>query len=419
MSSSYLRVHLQPLSSTIERHVGAYNPGEEVAGRVKLYLHKESKVNTIFVHFKGECKNQVGQGKNARHWQSVFFSLRQTLLHGPVRMQAGTYEYPFAFRFPGTFTFAGNPFTRNSPSFIQAPGRHPLPPSCSGSSGSGTYSVSYTILAVSERSLHKWSHIAIAYFAPCRTDANPDPVLVASKAGHRPFLHFKLGDDALPRALGTRESMKNAFHHSEDVSTVSFTLKAKAPTAIVAGRAYPVEVTLLVLSNKGNTDSMPDFRAKNFTLSLKAKTNIRVPHMFSDSVATIETQGLLGSDRTDTLLPPNTPKALNGLLSHPSTSSLTHIGAAPTFKSVAVSRSYVLELKATIVCLGEEHKFKVRWWNVTLYSARMEPGIEEAIMAIENIPVVVRDDGEDHEDDQPPSYEATQSEGERLPVYSA
>lgn len=418
MSGSYLHVYLQPPSTTIEGH-GTYIPGDEVAGYVKLYLHKETTVNTIFVHFKCECKSQAGQGKNARHWKSVLFSFRQTLLPGSVKMQAGTYEYPFTFRFPATFTFAGNPFTRNSPSFSQAPGRHPLPPSCSGSSSSGAYSISYAVLAVSERSLHKWSHNVNLNFVPFRTDANPNPVLVVSKAGQRPFQHFKLGDDALPRPLGARESMKNALHHSDDVSTINFTLKAKAPTVIVAGRAYPVEVTLLILSNKGKTDSMPDFRAKNFTLSAKANTNIRVPVMFSDSIATVETKVLLGSINTDTLLPLNTPKTLNGLLSHPSATLYARTIPAPTFKSVAISRSYGLELKATIDCLGEEHKFTVRWWNVTFQSARMEPGIEEAIIAIENIPAVVRDDGEDQEDDQPPSYEVTQTEGECLPVYSA
>jgi hypothetical protein len=53
-------------------------------------------------------------------------------------------------------------------------------------------------------------------------------------------------------------------------------------------------------------------------------------------------------------------------------------------------RTYVLELKVTICCLGKDFKFKIQWSNVTLYSARMVNILEQGPRSIdvetENVP---------------------------------
>jgi hypothetical protein len=49
-----------------------------------------------------------------------------------------------------------------------------------------------------------------------------------------------------------------------------------------------------------------------------------------------------------------------------------------------VRRSYDLELKVDVECLGETSKFKVKWRNIILYPAKMEGSVEQAIKTIES-----------------------------------
>lgn len=424
MADSRVTVVLRPAPGGTALSSGIYIPGDEVSGTVQLFLHKETKVNAIIVQFRGTCETRIDLGRNSVQWKSAMFDVHKTLLQGGVRMFPGTYEYPFTFRFPGTFTAGLDAsFSRDNGLFSHPSGRLPLPPSCSGSTHDGAFSIAYSIIAVSPRPMFNWKFSVNLPFIPCRTEAFPDPAYAFSRPTLQPLQHFKLGYDGLPRALRTREAMKNSIHHSDDVSTLKFTLRANAPTVIVPGNPHPIELTLQILSNQGHTDIMPEFRAKYIGLCLKPRTDLRASATFADSTATVKGEITLGSIRADTLLPFNTPKVLNGLLTPRRTTMFAVPIPPPSFKSVAVARQYSMQLMVIIHCLGEEHKFKISWWNVTVHSARMEPGIEEAINVIRSgrdVPAVTVDDGEGRRDDgeQPPSYEETQTQGERLPAYA-
>jgi hypothetical protein len=69
--------------------------------------------------------------------------------------------------------------------------------------------------------------------------------------------------------------MKEAFHHNSETRTAKINLQAKGPTAIVIGKPYTVELTLLSPSSSSETGNIiPDFVLISYTLILKTKTTI-------------------------------------------------------------------------------------------------------------------------------------------------
>ncbi|KAE9376618.1 hypothetical protein N431DRAFT_400868 [Stipitochalara longipes BDJ] len=362
-----------------------FMPGDRVTGKVVLTLTEDENIDNIFIDFKGKCRTKIvtgsGQNRNAHRYERVFFHKQQTLFKGPFKMRADTYEYPFAFQFPDKFNYTNGEFTDQNWAWTYSTnGPKPLPPTCLGPDlSSGGCEIYYHLTARVPRSFADWEHKQVLNFSPPRTV--PDPAPLPKKAseynGSTYHRHYRLTDEGTCRTLTTRESMKETFRHNAATSTVNFTLNATAPTTIVIGRTYNIDL-MLTSPDEATGNIMPPFTLKTWLLILKTRTAIRVPGVFSDYQKLLEDHISISSGTL------NSPTPLNKMRRIANLFPKDKIYAPPTFECMAIKRNYDLELKLNVECLGETSEFKIKWRNVMLFAAKMEDGVEEAIKAIES-----------------------------------
>jgi hypothetical protein len=194
-------------------------------------------------------------------------------------------------------------------------------------------------------------------------------------ADHR---HYRLTHEGIPRPLTKTEALKEGIHHKSENLKVDFWLSAKAPTNIIIGKPYTMELTL-GCKDTGTGDSLPGFLLKEYQFSLKPRTDIRVPGIMYDHEQLIDgTHIILRTGSLNATLTPNKTIQINGMF------PTTETYACPSFTSWAARRNYGLKLKADVWCLEEKTHFKLHWPNVTLFPPRAEPGVEEAMRGIEN-----------------------------------
>jgi hypothetical protein len=295
-------------------------------------------------------------------------------------MRADTYEYPFAFQLPESFNYTGDDFSdQNWSSTYSRLGSKQLPPTCLGPYGRHECEIYYHLTARVPKTFSDWEDKYNLNFSPTRTVFDPEPLPkkaneCTASTYHR---HYRLTDEGACRPLTTRESLKETFKHNAATSTVNFTFNAVAPTAIVIGRPYTVEL-ILSSPDEATGNIMPVFELKGWALILKSRTDIRAPGLFSDHQELLEDHNEISHGTLNVSISPNKSLRIAGMFPE------NKIYAPPTFDAWAMKRNYGLELKIDVECLGETTSFKVKWPNVMLYPAKMESGIEEAIEAIEN-----------------------------------
>lgn len=115
---------------------------------------------------------------------------------------------------------------------------------------------------------------------------------------------------------------------------------------------------------------------------LKAHTSVRIPNLvytYSESTASDTVNFPLSPGIFNYVLVPNKAQKLNGMF--PSKLKLL---PPPTFTSFAAKRTCSLELKMTVSCMKEESKFKIKWPDIVVHPAKMEPGLEDAMRSIED-----------------------------------
>jgi hypothetical protein len=293
-------------------------------------------------------------------------------------MRADTYQYPFAFQIPETFNYTNYEFRdQNWAQTYSTSGPKPLPPTCLGPYHTDFSSeISYHLTARVPKTNLEDSYVL--NFSPSRRILDPAPLPKKvdgynCSTYHR---HYRLTAGGRCRALTTREAMTEAFRHSAATSTVNFTFSATAPTAIVIGRSYTVDF-ILTSPDEATGNIMPSFTLKSWTLILKTRTDIRIPGKGSDHQKLLEDLINISSGTLNSSIRLNRPLRVANLFPE------GKIYAPPTFECMAVKRSYDLDLKVAVECLGETSSFKVKWRDVTLYPAKVDAGVREAIQAIE------------------------------------
>jgi hypothetical protein len=359
-------------------------PGDRVAGKVVLTLTEDENVESVVIDFKGKCQTKIvtdnGQNRRTYTYECVFFAQQRVLFKGPFKMRADTYEYPFAFQFPEKLNHTNGEFRDNNwaPTY-STNGPKPLPPTCSTLGYNGICEIYYHLTARVPRTFADWKDKHDLNFTPSRAILHPAPLPKKSNEynGSTYHRHYRLTDEGTCRTLTTRESIKEAFRHHAATSTVNFTFNATAPTAIVIGRPYAVDLTI-TSPDEATGNIMPPFIVKTWVLILNTRTDIRVPALLSDRQKLMETNITISSGTLNCLTPLNKQLRIANLFPK------DKIYAPPTFECIAVRRSYDLELKVDVECLGETSKFKVKWRNIILYPAKMEGSVEQAIKTIES-----------------------------------
>lgn len=232
-------------------------------------------------------------------------------------------------------------------------------------------------------------------FCPYRTELHPPPNPMTNAGGHPVYggsdfargsgppgadhRHYRLTHEGIPRPLTKTEAFKEGIHHKSENLKVDFWLSAKAPTNIIIGKPYTMELTL-GCKDTGTGDSLPGFLLKEYQFFLKPRTDIHVPGIMYDHEQLIDgTHIILHTGSLNVTLTPNKTIQINGMF------PTTETYACPSFTSWAARRNYGLELKADVWCLEEKTHFKLHWHNVTLFPPRADPGVEEAMRGIEDV----------------------------------
>jgi hypothetical protein len=418
------------LSSPYDRGLhGRYTfgPNETVSGKVVFSPKSEETVESISVEFKGKVKTRHGSDKNQHSYEDVLFFHTQNLFKGPYKMRAATYEYPFSFTCPESFDYRGASF-RDEGVFKgtggTGPGKLPCPPSCrndaygcgDGFGGGGEVEVHYHITARIPRTFTDWEDRVNLNFSPWRKELHvreerkkATPNLYVPE-----HVHYRVTHEGVPRPLTKMEAFKESVKKKPETKTVNFSLAATAPTQIVIGEPYQMEITL-VSNNAEELGIVPEFRIQSYELLLKETTDLRVPGVFTDHVTYLDGHVPLSSNaKLEKVLPPNKSMMFNGMFPEKSARGAY---PAPTFTSFCVRRTYGLELKAVVECLGETRRFKIHWANVKLYPARMEPGVEEAMRSIEAETASLDVGLEESVVEGLPVYKLGDAQGEGLPRY--
>lgn len=298
-------------------------------------------------------------------------------------MRADTYEYPFSFTFPShcDSRCGQSQFNNNDGMLWKGPGidtstAQLLPPSCEDSDtfDNNHCHVYYHLTACVPRTFSDWEDKVNLNFNPFRTELSPAPVLTTSKDREIKHRNYKVEVGGGPRPLSKRELAIHGFHRSHDMKTISFTIEAEAPTNIVLGEDYPLILTLVSPDDITSMDpsTIPAFKLKSYHLRLRAQTDIRVPGAFSDHNDTWTSHISLSTVNLKEAIDLQLNESKRISKAFPESKSY----APPSFQSLAAKRSYQLELKAKIECLGGEEEFKVIWPRCTIISGMVEGGDE-------------------------------------------
>ena len=379
MGSSALKVHLDTPYSRTSYHTHVFGPGDKVAGKVVFSPESDESIESIYVEFRGKCETKISHGNDSQIYERQMFRLTETLFQGPYKMKAATYEYPFSFTFPEKFLYRGLEFRDDGRFELPGPdGMLWLPPSCVdyGDRG-GSCEVHYHVTATIPRTFMDWEDKILLSFCPWRTELHVPEMRKEASQREARLRRYRLSEEGVPRLLTKKEVFKEGFKKSAETKFVDFSMSATAPTRIVAGKSYPVEITL-TSNGAEQLGTVPEFRIKSCAMFVKSQTYIRVPGAFTDHLDVFDGHiPLTSSSRVDVVLPLGEKQTFNGMF------RTRGPFPPPTFSSWAFKRTYGLELKAIVECLGEEEKFKIHWMNVEVLPGKTKTGDGEAIREIE------------------------------------
>lgn len=403
---SSLTLNLDPPYERLFPRRHLFTPGDKVAGRVILNLREHTNIDRITLDFKGKCFVRDGDGDNECAHTEVMFANTKELFRGPFKLQAAVYEYPFEFHFPEKFEFKSR-WPENGGYDAQR-GLLPLPPSYEplwGVRDTQLFSIYYHLKVKIPRNFADWEDKITLHFTPYRRDFHPAPNPKRSKDNTIFYRNYKLNLEGTPRPLSRTEALKRTFHAMSG-QTFGFNFSAVAPTAIIQGRPYAIEVKVVPTTEAW--ENSPEVRLKHYDLVFKSLTSVRVPSRSgtSESAASRTVDHQISAGILNIAIAPNKAVKLTGMFTRKLAQQ-----SVPTFTSFAARVSYGLKLKMIISCLGEESTFKIKWPNVKVYASRMEPGVEEAMRAIEDGSMAL--EGETGL----PSYSGETEAMEELPAY--
>lgn len=313
------------------------------------------------MEFKGRIKTKVDAGPDEIDYERDLFRFRRILFHGPYKMKAANYEYPFSFQFPEQWDAPCEDF-RGDAQFPVVP--QPLPPTCEQEDQTeGDCSIGYHIRAWVPRTLADWEYTYPINFSPYRTELSPAPLLKMANYNQGLQRRYRLTEEGTLRPLTIGEALKETFHHNPYNYTINFSVSAISPTAIVLDMPYKIEF-IVGTSDAQTEHCQPKFRLEHCHLSVKSITAIRAPGAVFNISGVLEDHIRLCNGPSRVPLAINNTVEINGMIPQ----LLPRI--PPSFKSWTVHRTYDHELKGEISCLGENFAFKIKWSNIRLYPAR-------------------------------------------------
>ncbi|OBT77361.1 hypothetical protein VF21_03395 [Pseudogymnoascus sp. 05NY08] len=333
------RVVLDPPYSMTDQKAHHYLPGDPVSGKVILAAKDGEKIKSISVTFKGSFYTKATQGNLEGTYRFDIFNFSITLLQGPFKMTASTYEYPFLFEIPRGF--AGS--------------MRPTPPTCDDATQlRDTYSdwkIVYSISARGEKSMFGLGDELPIVVTASRPALHPGPGVLRQDARDGFKQSYAFTNEGIPRALTKTESFKGTANNYQ----LNLSLLAAPTTAIIIGQPFTIAFTLQTDTPTSNY-RLPEFYLRDYTIALCSSSAVWTPYNKGKSyigTTALHPFEIFPSKRTT-----NAPLRLNEPVALQETLP-TSFQSTPSFKTLLFERRYYFQIHANVSCFDNTVKLKI------------------------------------------------------------
>jgi hypothetical protein len=336
-------------------------PGDSVSGKVIFAAKDGEKIKNISVTFKGSFFAKSTQANLEGTYRFDIFNLSTTLLQGPFKMTASTYEYPFLFEIPRGFTGPVEWSGSSNPTDLYSitPGSlWPTPPTCDDASKlKDTYTdwrITYSLAARGEKTMFGLSDELPIVVTTARPALNPGPGYLRQDARDGFKQNYTFTNEGIPRALTKTESLKGSIQNNAGNYQINLSLLAAPTTAIIIGQPFTISFTLQTDTPISNR--IPEFYLRDYTIGLCSSTAVWVPtHSKKSFIGTtaLAPFEIFPSKRTiNAPLRINEPVVMQEIL--PSSFQST-----PSFKTLLFERRFYFQIHAHVSCFDNTVKLKI------------------------------------------------------------
>lgn len=315
-------------------------PGDRVSGKVILIAKGDEKIKDISVNFKGSLFTKY----TAHNWVDTYrfniFNLNKTLLQGPAKMPASTYEYPFFFEVPTGFTspVAWEGYSKPGDLYSHPPGSvWPTPPTFEDAKllhdSHTDWNITYTLTAQAKKTmLNLGDELPIIITRP--PTLNRGPGILRQEA---------------------RDDFTQNIKHSTGNYRLRISVLAQPTTAIIIGKPFTIAFTL-----QGNSPEfdynmpLPEIQLKDYTMNLHSSTTVAVPI----GKKFLSCSALCPFEFFPDKRIVNTPMRFNEPV-HMQETLPSSFRSPPSFKTVLLERRYYFQINAHVSCLDKTAKLKI------------------------------------------------------------
>ncbi|KAJ5611070.1 hypothetical protein N7510_007789 [Penicillium lagena] len=342
-----------------DRKAHNFLPGDVVSGKVILSAKGDEKIKDISITFKGSLFAKSTEGNFRDTYNFDIFRLSETLLQGPAKMAASTYEYPFFFEIPKNFfnPVAWEGFSKPGDLYSSPLGpMWPIPPTCEDASqlrdSYTDWKVTYSLAAQAKKSMLSLGD-ELPIVVTCEPTRNPSP---AQQEARDSFTqHYTFTNSGIPKPL-TKAKPKDITQHGAGNYQLSLSLVAAPMTAVIIGEPFTLAFTLQINSPESDYRMpLPEFQLKDYTIILRSSTTTGVPHEKKAFLSSSVLSPLaLSPDKyiVNAPLRPNEPVLIHETLPSPFKST-------PSFKTVLLERRYFFQIHAHVSCLDNTANLKI------------------------------------------------------------
>ncbi|KFY83006.1 hypothetical protein V498_08346 [Pseudogymnoascus sp. VKM F-4517 (FW-2822)] len=356
------RIALDPPYPMADQKAHHYLPGDPISGKVIFAAKDGENIKSISVTFKGSLYTKATQ----RHLEGTYnvdiFKLSATLLQGPFKMTASTYEYPFVFEIPRGFTSPLEWSGSSTPTDLYSipPGSMwPTPPTCDDAlqlrDTYTNWSITYSLSARGEKSMFGLSDELPIVVTASRPSLNPGPGYLRQDARDGFKQNYAFTNEGIPRALTKTESFKGTMQQNANNYQLNLSLLAAPATAIIIGQPFTIAFTLQTDTPTSNY-RLPEFYLRDYTIALCSSTAVWTPYNKGKSylgTTALHPFEIFPSKRTiNAPLRFNEPVMMQETL--PSSFKST-----PSFKTQLFERRYYFQIHAHVSCFDNTVKLKI------------------------------------------------------------
>lgn len=353
---------LAPPYSMTDPKAHHFLPGDSISGKVILAAKDGEKIKSISVTLKGSFYTKATQGAFEGTYRFDIFNLSATLLQGPFKMTAQTYEYPFLFEIPRGFAGPVEWASNSKPSDLYSipPGSMwPTPPTCDDATQlKDTYTdwrITYTLSARGEKSMFGLSDELPIIVTVARPSINPGTGFLREDARDGFKQNYAFTNEGIPRALTKTGSFKGTMQQNANNYQMNLSLLAAPATAIIIGQPFTIAFTLQTDTPTSNY-RLPEFYLRDYTIGLCSSTSVWTPYNKGQSyvgTTALAPFEIFPSKRTvNAPLRFNEPVTMQEILPQ-------SFRSTPSFKTLLFERRYYFQIHAHVSCFDNTVKLKI------------------------------------------------------------